>query len=600
MVRREWKNQEVANLLREVAAAYTVKGDDKFRIAAYEEAAVGVEHASSLVRDMWEEGKLEEIPGVGKAIAEYLDELFRTGRVRHFEDLIGDLPPAMFELLPMRAIGPKTAYKLAKALGITKRQGAVSRVARAAQEGQIAKIPGFGEEMQKKILEVIKEESQKEDRMPLMEADELADRLTFYLKEENAVLTADPLGSLRRRAATVGDVDISVATREPKRVLDHLVKWKEVKEVLAAGENTARVLLNNGKQVDVKTVLPDEYGALLQHYTGSKQHNIHLRTVAQEKGLSLSEYGIKINQKLKVKSQKLGRKINKFATEEGFYKYLGMEWIPPEMREDKGEIEVALKKKVPKVVGLGEIKGDLHIHSDFRIETSHDEGASSMVEIMKMGESLGYEYVGLTEHNPSHSQHTEARVLDILKRKKGKIEQINGSWKAFVKKRVYILNGLEVDIRPDGELAVPEKALDLLDFAIVSVHGSFDLPEKKMTDRVIAALSHPKCKILGHPTGRIIGRREEIELDWERLFDFCKKNDKWLEINAWPWRLDLPDYLVREAVRWGVKLVIGTDSHVMDQMKIMEYGVSVARRGWACAGDIVNTLSEEDFSRLLK
>ena len=606
----EMSNQEIAELLREVAAAYEVKGEERFKVAAYEEAAAGVEHASSAIKDLWDDGKLEEIPGVGKGIAVHLDELFRKGKVKHFEAVTSGLPPAMFEFLRLRGVGPKTAYKLAKELGIKKREGATAKLTQAARKGKIAKVAGFGEETEKAVLAEAGREESETGRMLLPEAWELAEAVISYLKEEKAVKRADPLGSLRRRAATIGDVDVAVATNEPKKVLKHFLAWPKIKKKLAAGENTVRVILTSGRQVDVKTQAPAAYGAMLQYFTGSKQHNIHLRTIAKEKGLSLSEYGIKsTGLRTKAKGQ-----VRKFETEEGFYKYLGMGWLAPELREDTGEIEAALRSfdrtqdrqargkpgGLPKLVEEKEIKGDLHVHSAFVVETSHDEGVSSIEEIMKQAQNLGYEYVGVSEHNPSQSQHKESQVLDILKRKQAKVEQINGSWKRIVKKRVKILNGLEVDIRPSGELAIPEKGFEFLDFAIVSVHASFRQPKKEMTKRVLSALAHPKAKILGHPTGRMLQRREGVELDWEKVLAFCKKEDKWLEINSWPARLDLPDVLVREAVKSGVKLVINTDSHVAEQMGLMRYGVSVARRGWAETDDIANTRPVGEISKLLK
>jgi DNA polymerase (family 10) len=335
---------------------------------------------------------------------------------------------------------------------------------------------------------------------------------------------------------------------------------------------------------------PDSYGSLLQHFTGSKHHNIALREYAIKHDMSLSEYGIK----------KKGKMV-KCTSEEEFYKTLGMEWIPPELREDSGEIEAALNHKLPKLVELFDVKADLQIHSDFDVETSHDLGESSMEEIIKQGSAQGYEYLAFTEHNPSQSGHTEKQTVEILKKKSEKIEQLNYSLRKSGKKGVQkVFNSLEIDILPDGKLPVPNEGLETLDFALVSIHSSFSLDRATMTRRVLSALSHPKVKIFAHPTARKLNEREGIELNWPEIFDFCLKNRKWIEINADPMRLDLPDTLVREAVKKGVKLTLGTDAHHKDGLRNMEFGVSVARRGWATDSDIINTRSLSEFEKLLK
>ena len=319
---------------------------------------------------------------------------------------------------------------------------------------------------------------------------------------------------------------------------------------------------------------------MLQHYTASKQHNIHLREIALKQGRSLSEYGIKMSEK----------GVKKYRTEKDFYQELGMDLIPPELREDVGEIEAAQKHQLPNLVELKDIKGDLHIHSNYPIEPSHDLGTASIKEIVKKANEKGYQYIGLSEHNPSIGQHSEKQIISILKRKRETIEHFKSSNRKLVRS-IHLLNGLEIDIRPDGNLAIPDKGFDYLDYAIVSIHSSFRQSRKKATRRVLKALNYPKAVILGHPTGRILNQREGMEFDWEQIFSFCRKRKKYLEINSRPNRLDLPDSLVREAVKNGVKMVIGSDAHQLEGMDLMEYGVSVARRGWARKKDIINTLT---------
>lgn len=588
---REWSNKKVAELLRAVAAALEVKDGNKFKIKAYDEAASSIEHLTSEIKDLWDDGKLEEIPGVGKSLAKHLDELFRKGKVAHFETIFKGLPQAMFELLKIPGVGPKTAYKLCQELKIKDPQTAVEKLQKAAQEGRIRAIEGFGEQSEKDILEGINQQTQKDDRMLLPFAWELAEKIINYLKKKHPDERIEPLGSLRRKTATIGDIDLAVATPDPQGVIRDFIHIPEIKEVVVAGENTARIIHRSGRQIDLKTMKPEAYGALLQHFTGSKQHNIHLREIAQKRGLSLSEYGIK-----DVKKQK--SKIKIYATEEEFYKALGMQWIPPELREDTGEIEAALAGNLPQLVETKDIKGDLHLHSSFPIETSHDEGADSILTLAEKGHQLHYEYIGLSEHNPSLSQHTPNKIISILKRKREEVDKINYS--RGKKLSIYVFNGLEIDIRPDGSLALPDEGFEYLDFAIVSIHSSFKMSREKMTKRILKAIQNPKIKIIGHPTGRKLGEREGYELDWPEIFSFCKKKDIWLEINAWPNRLDLPDVLVKDAVKNGVKMIIGSDSHQVDQMDLMKYGVDVARRGWATKNDIINTLRYNDLIKVLK
>jgi len=595
---KEFTNKEIAKILKAVAAAYEVKKGDKFKIMAYDRASTSVEHATSEIKDLWDDGKLNELPGIGAAIASHLDELFRTGRVRHFEEVMKGLPPAMFEFLSIPGIGAKTAYKLCQKLKIKNPKTALKELERAAKLGKIRIIEGFGEESEKKILEAIeafKKGQIKERRMVLPYADTIAQEIVSYLLNCKAVKRVDTLGSLKRMVSTIGDIDIAVATESPQEVINWFLKYPKIKKVIEKGPTGASILLENGRQVDLRIGKPEAYGAMLQYFIGSKHHNIHLRELALKKGFSLSEYGIR---PLKFKKDK--QKILEFEKEEDFYHFLGLDWIPPELREDSGEIEAALNHTLPNLLKIDDIKGDLHIHSNFPIETSHDQGTASMEEVIRKGEELGYEYIGFTEHNPSISKHKPKEIIEILKRKKEEIDKINYSNEKRVRNiPIKALNGLEIDIKPNGTLGIPEEGLKLLDYAIVSVHTSFKMNREEMTKRILSALEHSKVKILGHPTGRKLNEREGYELDWEKVFDFCLKKGKWLEINAWPDRLDLPDVLVREAVKRKVKMVICTDSHSLEHLNLMRYGVAVARRGWAEKNDIINTLPYKEFKKLL-
>ena len=581
-----FNNQQVTQILKEAAAALEVKGENRFRIRAYERAATAVEHATVEVKDLWDEDKLTTLSGIGSNIAQHLSQLFEKGQVSHFKELKKNLPPAMFKFLEIPGIGPKTAFKLSQELGIKRTEGAIGRLKKAIKLKKIRKIEGFGEKSEQEILGNLKRNKKTDlkKRMLLPYAWFLAQKVIDYLKPEKTVLQIEALGSLRRKVATVGDIDLAIASKKSTKVIERLKKYPEIEKIVVAGKDTARFVLRSGKQVDLKIVSPESYGALLQHYTGSKEHNIHLRKIAQSRGMSLSEYGIKFRGKLK-----------RYRKEEEFYRALEMDWIPPELREDKGEVKAAMSGKLPNLVDENDIKGDLHLHSDFAIEPGHDLGQASFEEILKKAKELNYQYLGFSEHNPSLSRHSSAQAIDLVKKKREMIDEINYS--LGKKLSIKVLNGLEIDIKKNGELAFPDEGMKHLDYAIASIHTNFSLTKKEMTDRVLKGLSHPKVRFLAHPTTRKLGEREGIELDWEQLFDFCKQNDKFLEISSWPQRLDLPDFLVKQAVKSGVKMVINSDSHALSHLELMSYGVSVARRGWAQKSDILNTLEWSGFKK---
>lgn len=591
-------NLEIAKLFRAVAAAIQVKDKSpgaRFKVIAYENAADAIEHATSEVKDLWDDGELVSLPGIGKSIAEHLDELFKTGKVESFEDLMSDLPQGMFEFLNIVGVGPKSAYKLAKEFKVTKAEGALAKLEKAAGCGRIHDLEGFGKESERDILEGIKNIKEKSSRMLLPHAQEVADEIMEYMRKIPEAKRVETLGSLRRQVSTIGDVDVAVASDEPKKVIEHWLKYPKIQEVYDKGELTASVRLPGSIRADLKVQYIDTFGALLQHFTGSKHHNVALRTLAIKKKLSLSEYGVKKD-----------GKIVKTPTEEAFYALLGMDRIPPEIRENEGEIEAALEKKLPKLVEFEDMKGDLHLHTNFLEETSHDTGVGSIEEFALKGQALGLSYIAITEHNPKPSL-GEGRILDQLKAKQANVEHINsslprrqaGRGNSHEKRVPFIFNSLEVDIKKDGSLALPGKALDYLDFVAVGIHTNFRGSREEQTKRVLRALENPKVKIFTHPTTRKLGQREGIELDWEKIFEACAKTNTYLEINSWPERLDLPDTLVRMAINRGVKLTISTDAHRVPQMELLRYGVSVARRGWATKRDIINTLGYEDIKKLL-
>ena len=586
-------NQDVAKLFKNVAAAYAIKDEKKFRfqILAYQKASEAIAGSTSELKDLYKEDKLNSVPGIGSTIKSRIEELFRKGHVEHFDSVLEGIPGSVFVLLDVPSLGPKKAYKLTSKFSLTNPKTVVDSLINEAKEGNIAKIPTFGEKSQEDILTALLEYKQgknKTERMVLPYASEIADKIIEYLKKSSAINKVATLGSLRRRMPTVGDIDIAAASDNPKEAIDHFVSYPYKERIIEKGPSTASFLTSGGKQVDFMVQPVEGFGALLQHFTGSKNHNVHLREYALKKGMSLSERGIKDL------SKKDGR-IRSFDSEEKFYKALGMQWIPPELRENKGEIELAANNKLPFLVELRNIRGDLHIHSSFPIEPSHDLGNNSIKEMVQKANYLNYEYIGFSEHNPNISRHTNKQIYDLIAKRNDEIEQIKSSIKS-----VRIIKLLETDILPSGELAIDDKSLNLLDASIVSIHSGFNMEKKKLTDRILKGLSHPKVKILAHPTGRLLNERAGYDLEWDKIFDFCKKNNKAIEINAWPLRLDLPDVLVKEAIKYGVKFVINTDSHAVDQMNLMKYGVDVARRGWATKNDILNTLSYNKFIEWIK
>lgn len=585
-------NQEIVHLLRNIAASYAIKDEKKykFQIIAYQKAADSIEHASTELKTLYENDALEKVPGIGPTIKGRLEELFKTGRVEHFNEVMKDISPAVFPLLDIPSFGPKKAYKLVTHFKLTEPKTVIEDIKKLAVDNRIAELEGFGEKSQADILQAITEYktgTTKTGRMVLPKAFILSQEVLGYLKKSKHVIDAQPLGSLRRMVSTVGDIDIAVTTKDAAAVIEHFVNFPAKERVIEKGPTTASLLIGGGKHVDLLVLPPEQFGSLLQHFTGSKHHNVALREYSLKKHFSLSERGIKL--------QKENDKLVEFKTEEKFYNYLGMDWIPPELRENTGEIEAAINHRLPNLIELKDMKGDLHIHSNYPLDSSHDYGNAEMSEMLDVAISKNYEYLAFSEHNPSISNHTPAEVYEILKKRKDKIEQLKETYK----KSIRIINLLEVDILASGNLALDDKSLELVDAAIVSIHSSFNTPMDKMTDRILKGLAHPKAKILAHPTGRLLNSRTGYDVDWKRLFEFCKTHNKALEINAWPERLDLPDTLVKEARDQEIKFVIDTDSHAISHMDNMFYGVAVARRGWCTKDDILNSWPYEKFFKWL-
>lgn len=566
----ELSNASIVKKLRQVAAAHQLKNDNLFKIRAYENAADSIEHSTYEVKVLWEEGRLDQIPGIGQSLKNHLEELFKTGKVKHWEKVKQGIPKVVFDLLDIEGIGPKTASNLAS-LGIKNIEDLKDNI----KSGNLVS-KGFSAKVASKIFSAILEyESRSQGRMLLPYAFTQAERVLEYMKKCPEVIKVDPLGSLRRMVATIGDLDFSISSKNPQDVVDHIIKMPGVVKVVEKGHTQATIVLFSGLHIDFLISQPESYGALLQHFTGSKSHNIHLRKLAERLGFSLSEYGIK-----NVKTHQ----IIPCQTEDQLYKYLKMQTPPPELREDSGEIEASLKHQLPNLIEINDIKGDIHTHSNYPLEPSHGPGANTLQEMAEKAKRLGYDYLGSSDHPPSVSGHPNVEMVGLIKKRADHIASINSS-----KKYPKLLNLLEVDILPDGSLSVPDEGLHLLDFAIVGIHSSHKMVKGTMTKRILKAMDSPYVKVLVHPTGRLLNERESYQADWEEIFNCCVKNNQAVEINGYPNRLDLPDSLVRFAKSLGVKFVINTDAHEKSQMENMRFGVSVARRGWLEAKDIINT-----------
>ncbi len=590
----EISNAKIARLLRQIAAALIIKKiGNIFQIRAYENAADAIEHSTSDVADLWQEGKLDTVPGVGEKLKEYLSELFKAGRVKHFEDVQKGIPQVVFDLLDIPGIGPKTAQKIAE-LGVKNLEDLKKKL----KSGELVS-KGFSSKIAENIQSSFQHLNSKDRRMLLPYAAFQADKILNYLKKCPGVLQAHSLGSLRRMAATIGDLDFSASSNAGEKVVDHFCKMPGVESIIDQGESKATVVLNTGLQLDLLVAAPESYGALLQHFTGSKAHNIKLRTLANQKGFSLSEYGVRSIRHPRSNRGSINNKDNNVIstkTEEELYSLLGMQTPLPEIREDTGEIEVALEHNLPAFLEFKDIKGDLHLHSNFPIKNpSHGPGVNSMEEIVRKAESLGYQFAGISDHPPGFTTTSKAESIDWVQKRTKFIHNLKSRTKS-----IRVLNGLEIDILGDGSLSVPNEALAFLDYCIAGIHSGHRGSKEKITNRLIKALENPYVDIISHPTNRLLNERDSSEADWEKVFKATAKNNKILEINSFPDRLDLRDDLVRQALKFGVKFIVNTDAHEVAQMDNMRFGVAVARRGWATKKDIVNTWDWTDFAKWFK
>jgi len=563
-------NQQIAQIFNHIADILEIQGENVFKIRAYRRAAETIANFAGDISNLSEK-ELSELPGIGKAIAKKTRELVETGKLKYYEDLKKSEYAPLVDLLQIQSVGPKHARLLYDRLGVK----TISDLEKAAKQGIIRKLAGMGEKTEENILKGISALRKHKERIPIGEILPKVEVIFAELKKLKEVKDILIAGSLRRFKETIGDADILIASEKPQPIMDAFVKLPQVARALAQGETKSSVITKDGFQLDLRVVEPDSFGAAAHYFTGSKSHNVKIRTLAVKKGIKVNEYGI-FKGKRKIASK----------TEEEVYKSLGMIWMPPEMREDWGEIELALKNKIPTLVELKDIKGDLQMHSTW------SDGWNSIEEMAEAGIECGYEYIAITDHSPTLGI-TKGLTEDRIYKQIEEIKKINKKYKDF-----RILSGIEVDVRESGQLDLPNSVLKELDIVVASIHTKFNLPKDQMTKRIIKALENEVVDILGHPTGRLLGKREPFQVDVEKIIEAAKANKKVLELNGCPDRLDLTDIYLKQAREKGVKIAISTDSHKNIHLKEwMRYGVGMARRGWLEKRDVVNTLPLDKFLR---
>ena len=560
------KNSDVARVFQDIADLLELKGENVFKIRAYQKAARAIEHHPRELEAMIEEGDdLRSIPGVGEAIAKKTTELITTGRLGYYENLKAEFPRGITNLLVIPGIGPKTASKLSSELGVS----SVDELERAITDGRVAQLFRLGQKTADNILHQIQALRRKDQRIPIGEALPIVEEIITALGSIPGVKNLTPAGSLRRFQETVGDIDLMGTADDPKEVIDAFVALPLVRQVLAQGSTKASVIVSGGLQVDLRMVEHDSFGSLLQYFTGNKQHNIALREKWHKQGLKLSEYGITVI---------ATGKLEKFATEEEFYRRLGLQYMPPEIREAQGEIEKAEQGAIPRLVELSDIKGDLHTHTEW------SDGHDSIEELARAARDMGYQYVAVTEHSAGRGI-AHGLSVERLKEQVAEVEALNERLMG-----IRVLTGTEVDIRADGRLDLPHEILSRLDIVIAAVHSAMNQSEEKMTQRVIRAIENPDVDMIAHPTCRLIGQREPVAIDLEAVFQAAAKYNKIMEISAMPERLDLKDIHAFRARELGVKLAIGTDAHSIGHLDLIRFGIGVARRAWCEPHHILNTL----------
>ncbi|MFC2031069.1 DNA polymerase/3'-5' exonuclease PolX [Chloroflexota bacterium] len=562
-------NREVAELFRDIGDTMDILGENRFKVLAYRRAADNILNLGQDIRVYWQAGTLQEIPGIGQAIAEKIDEYLATGHLEFQELLQDQVPPGVVSLLEIPDVGPKTAKLLWEELGIQ----SVAEVEAAASAGDLQRLPGMGAKSEAKILAGIGALNRRSDRLPLGTAWPVATEMLEGLLEAcTEVRHATVAGSLRRMRSTIGDIDLLAASEAPAVVMRAFAGLPRVAQVMLSGQTKTSVRLHNGLQVDLRVLEPDRWGAALQYFTGSQAHNIRVRELALKQSLSLSEYGFKRDN---------GDEIL-CPEEEAVYGTLGLPWVPPELREDRGEIERAVDGEFPSLVEWEDIRGDLHAHTDW------SDGAGTLTEMAEAARKRGYRYLVISDHTQSLGV-ANGLTPERLREQRIEIDALNERWDDFS-----LLQGCELEIKADGSLDFPDEVLAELDFVVASVHTSLRQGREQITSRVMNALRNPFVDVIGHPSGRILGQREESAVDLDAVIQEAAGTGTALEVNSIPARLDLDDVHVRQARALGVKVAINSDAHHPGGLDSLPFGLATARRGWAESDNVLNafTLNE--------
>lgn len=573
------KNQELAKIFNDMARFLEMDGV-AFKPYAYNRAALSLEALQEDVADIYRKGGVKallEIPGIGKAIADHIEEYLKTGKIKHYENYKKKLPLKIDELIKVEGIGPRKVKTLYQKLGIKD----LKDLEKFAKAHKIATLFGFGEKTEKNILQGLEFLKRDKGRFLLGQILPAARDVLEKLKNLKEVDQISLAGSVRRRKETIGDVDILVVSKKPSKVMDFFVKLDGVEKIWGKGGTKASIRMKEGFDMDLRIVKKESYGSALQYFTGNKDHNIITRKIAIEKGLKLSEYGIF-----------RGKKMIAGRTEEDVYKAIGLPFIEPELRENEGEIEAGLNNKLPKIIGYKDIKGDLHCHSNW------DGGENSIEEMAQAAMDLEYEYIGISDHTKFLRIENGLNEKQLLKQHEA-IKKINEKFEEN-KIKFRVLHGCEANILNDGSVDIKDEVLAKLDYVIAGAHSSLKMPKKEMTQRLIKAMENPNIDIISHPTGRLIGKRDEYQLDFDKVLEVAKKTGTILEINSAPERLDLRDLYIRRAKNQGIKMIINTDLHKKNQLNLIEYGIGMARRGWAEREDIINTKSVEELLKHFK
>ncbi len=571
------ENKEIARILSETADLMEVAGQDSFRIRSYRNAVRAIDNLTESLEDILNnpERKLTDIPAIGKGMAAHIEELCRHGKLTMHQELSAKYPPVTLDLLKLQGLGPKGVEMLLTHFRVE----SLDDVERLCKEGKLRELPRMGEKLEQKILKSIEAYRRISGRFLINVADELAAQMTEYLSCCPGVQTVTPAGSLRRGRETIGDIDLLVTGGDPQKISEHFLKFPKITEVIASGENKLSVKLREGIQVDVRMLEPENFGAALQYFTGSKEHSVTLRSRAKRMGLQLNEYGLfRVSDNKKV----AGR------TEEEVYKTLGLAYIEPELREDCGEIDAAAERKLPHLLRLEDIRGDLHMHS------AATDGRCSILQMAQAAQERGLQYIAITDHSKALAMANgmnEKRVLAQIH----EIRKLEPRLEGF-----RIFAGTEGDIHQNGTLDLDDEVLAQLDVVVASIHSYMNLPPEQMTERLLRAFENPYLNIVAHPTGRLLLRREPFGFDLEKVLEEAKRRRIAMEINSFPDRLDLCDHHVRLCKEKGVKLVISTDSHHTSHMENIKYGVLMARRGWLEKKDVLNTLPPEEFKKALQ